>query len=61
MAQGTLTITLLTNTDLPEASYDEKPEQFTGLIQEVVEKFQRQLGPDAGRPGTVVLSSVTFT
>ena len=61
MAQGTLTITLLTNMDLPEAKLDETPEQFGNLIQEVIEKVQRSLGPDAGRPGTVVLSSVTFT
>jgi hypothetical protein len=61
MAAGLLTISLNTINDLPEAKFDEFPEQFTSIVQELIEKFQRQLGPDAGRPGTITLNTITFT
>lgn len=61
MAAATVTITLKCNKDIVASKHASKPEGFGGLAQAVIEYLQHQLGPDAGVPGSVTLSSITVT
>lgn len=61
MAAATIVITLKCNRDLVASKHASKPENFGGLAQGVIEAISKQLGPDAGAPGSVTLSSITVT
>jgi hypothetical protein len=60
MAAATVTITLKCNRDLVSAKHASHPENFPGLVQVVIDFLQKELGPDAGAPGSITLSSITI-